>query len=305
MENNLYAGFHEFNECVSTRGTLVVAFQEFISEVISMAEEADSSCNSSEIKKLARTVSEISATQRAVKEACASAKNYAEHLSKFFYIGKEDEKRDYILDQLRKGNPTPLETFYNDICKHLMDAQDKYSTFESDCREASKTSGKAADACKEEGKRLNRNKKIGSVVGGTVATAGVGTGIVLSAVAGIFTFGVGTVVGLATTAAVATTAGVATGIGTGVYAVDCHFAERNFNKISKNFDSLTRKADSLNDEVHKAHKVTKKMQDLANQHFKREIEVVVQQKIVVNVFVTLEKAQNELDDDINLFKRTL
>lgn len=120
-----------------------------------------------------------------------------------------------------------MESFYDDLCSHLTKAKELYSTFKSDCKDASKCAGKAALKCKREGDRLNSNKKVSTAVGGGLAVAGVGIGVVLSKVAGIFSFGIGTVVGLATTAAVTTTAGIAAGVETTIYAVDCHLAEKS------------------------------------------------------------------------------
>lgn len=195
-----------------------------------------------------------------------------------------------------------LVDFYDDICRHLKEAQNKYSTFESDCREASRFAGRAASACKREGDRLNRNKKIGGVVGGGVAAAGIGTGVALSVVAGIFTFGVGTVIGLATTAAASTVAGVVTGVGTAIYAVDCHLAERKLDEVSRNFDSLTRKAECLQDEVPKVHDATKKLQDLANEHFNRPINITVIKKYIVDVHVKMDEAKKEVTKCVLDFK---
>ena len=61
---------------------------------------------------------------------------------------------------------------------------------------------------------------------------GTATGIGLSVLAGVFTFGIGTVVGLGTTAVGATVAGIGTGVTaaaiTHVVASDFEEAERNF-----------------------------------------------------------------------------
>ena len=71
--------------------------------------------------------------------------------------------------------------------------------------------------------------------------------------AGVFTFGIGTVVGLGATAVGATVAGIGTGATaaaiTHVVASDYEEAERNFKQIGRRFDNLCDIAHKLDDFV--------------------------------------------------------
>ena len=76
-----------------------------------------------------------------------------------------------------------------------------------------------------------------------------GGGVTLSIVAGMFTFGVGTVVGLAVTS-VAAAGTVAAGAGAvGVASVGSHLLARNFDKIQQTFQSICEDLDMLNKNV--------------------------------------------------------
>ena len=283
--------FEEFNDAVSKRNKLLLSLQEFINEVDKAIREARASCESEEIRKLAQKFSQVSAAKTDIDNACNSAKAYASHLYEFFYIGREDETREKIENELQKGNANPMNDFYDKICKHLMMSQEKYSTFKLDCAAASKSSGTAACKCKVEGNKLNADKKIGGTIGGIGAAAGIGAGITFSIIAGVFTFGTGTLVGLVTTAAVTTTAGIATGVGTIIYAVDCTKGEKKLNEISKILESLSDKADSLKMEVSKVHQISKKLKDIAHKNFKMELKI----NIVNTVHVNLKAASEEVE----------
>ena len=95
------------------------------------------------------------------------------------------------------------------------------------------------------------------VIGGTIAAgtmaAGVGTGVALSVVAGVFTFGIGTVVGLGLTAAGAAAAGTGIGAGTAVathcIASDYEQARKSFGYFASTFDDLWRVTQNLKKEV--------------------------------------------------------
>ena len=98
-------------------------------------------------------------------------------------------------------------------------------------------------------------------MGGTVATAmvavGVGTGITLSVIAGVFTFGAGTIVGLSVTAAGAAAAGV--GSAGASAAVTAHIAsdyaetETAFRKLKEIVASLQKNRTELQQAVQGLH----------------------------------------------------
>ena len=96
-----------------------------------------------------------------------------------------------------------------------------------------------------------------AAAGGTAAAAGsvVATGVAASAIAGVFTFGIGAIVGLGITAAAAATVGVA-GAAAGITtAVATHYiaskyakSEAEFKRIRGNFDTLLSFAFGLKEE---------------------------------------------------------
>ena len=168
----------------------------------------------------------------------------------------------------------PLRDLMGQLGICLAQAQHKYAEFVSACNEATHSCGEAEMACARK-EREYRNKKkttkgVGgaaagaALVGGTAAATGgvVATGIAASAIAGVFTLGIGTIVGLGITAAAATAVGVAgtaAGVGT---AVATHYvaskyakSEATFRRIRRQFDTLESFGYDLNqrvDEVHTA-----------------------------------------------------
>lgn len=102
MAVKLNSAFEDFSKHVSTRSELVCSLKDFINEVIAMVDEANESCSSSDIQTLAKSVSEISESQRAVKRACDSAKKYAQHLVDFFTLEKKTAQKKRSFSNLKK-----------------------------------------------------------------------------------------------------------------------------------------------------------------------------------------------------------
>ena len=90
-------------------------------------------------------------------------------------------------------------------------------------------------------------------MGGTASAAliagGVGTGVTLSVIAGVFTFGIGTVVGLSVTAVATGVAGVGAGVGAGISTsmLADHFdkAKVAFSDLISEFNELLHNASSM------------------------------------------------------------
>ncbi len=129
--------------------------------------------------------------------------------------------------------------------KSLADSEVIYETLKSYCNDARRSCDAAEYKLKKEGESAQSKKTAAQVTGGVLGTAGIGTGVALSVVAGIFTFGIGTVVGLATTAAVASAAGIGAGVAGAVYAQQYSESAENFKKLSKNFSQLSSHAIAL------------------------------------------------------------
>ena len=168
----------------------------------------------------------------------------------------------------------PLRNLMVLLGKSLATAETKYSELVGACNAAFRSCSEAEILCarmeKESRKKKVATRGVGgtaagaSLAGGTAAAAGgvVATGVVASAVAGVFTLGIGTIVGLGITAAAAATVGVAgaaAGIGT---AVATHYiaskyakSEAAFKSIRGDFDTLLRFAFGLKEEMAKIHTV--------------------------------------------------
>ena len=139
----------------------------------------------------------------------------------------------------------------------MENCHDGYLTFDEKCKEVAVYCARAAGACSRMADEAKTKKNVTKAVGGTVAggaiAAGTATGIGLSVLAGVFTFGIGTVIGLGATAVGATVAGIGTGVTaaaiTHVVASDYEEAERNFRKIGQNFANLCDIAHRLDDFV--------------------------------------------------------
>ena len=91
----------------------------------------------------------------------------------------------------------------------------------------------------------------------TAILAGVGGGVTVSIIAGVFTFGIGTIIGLSLTAAGAAAAGLVTGVGTavatGFIAKGFADTEKGFEELQSVFEHLVRAASSIKDAVDSVH----------------------------------------------------
>eukprot|EP00118_Oscarella_pearsei_P003318 m.13880 g.13880 ORF g.13880 m.13880 type:complete len:298 (+) comp25279_c0_seq1:286-1179(+) len=75
-------------------------------------------------------------------------------------------------------------------------------------------------------------------VGGAASAVGLAAGTTLSIVAGVFTFGIGAIVGLSVTAGVTTVTGIGAAVGTAVLADDCSDVIRKCDTLSTQFGNL-------------------------------------------------------------------
>ena len=154
------------------------------------------------------------------------------------------------LSILSTGDLQPLQYLLFQLRKHLTKATSLCGEFQTACKEA-------VTSCNQDS-RAQFRRRVMQARGGTVAAgviagnaiAGVATGVALSVAAGLFTFGVGTIVGLAITAGA--TAAVGAVAGTGI-AVGTDFAARhlrtNFGQLATAFNSLSEDASQLSSNV--------------------------------------------------------
>ena len=148
--------------------------------------------------------------------------------------------------QCSPPNYQPLKEFITEIGSNLAKATEFYGQFSDSCSKAITGACDAEWQCKEDAREAKNKKIAAKVVGGTATTAaiaaGVGTGVALSVVAGVFTFGIGTIIGLGATAAGATAAGVGAGaIGAAAthhIASDYEEKEKVLEELKESFRSL-------------------------------------------------------------------
>lgn len=137
------------------------------------------------------------------------------------------------------GDFKPLKDYITQIRRYLERSENHYQAFLSAFREAKSLCKDTSTRCEKKMIEARNWKVVARAVGGgaTVAAlgAGIGGGVTLSIVAGVFTFGIGTVVGLSITAVAAMTAGVGTAA---VAGVATHLVAESFEKARATFESI-------------------------------------------------------------------
>ena len=160
-----------------------------------------------------------------------------------------DQRRlERIYEQVRQDPPNyqPLTEYINDIQRCLQRVTQLHREFSESCNAALLNAQRGEAYCAEQQKKQTAKKRTTQVVGGTATAAtlatGIGTGVVLSVVAGVFTFGIGTVVGLGATAAGATAGGLIVGsagaAATALIADHFKESEEAFRKLKESYKTL-------------------------------------------------------------------
>jgi hypothetical protein len=189
-----------------------------------------------------------------VRSVVKQAYTFVDKVDDMFYYGQDTEKEKIAL---QNDDTKPLLDLLDLLKTCMAKAEEEYTIFEEVSKEASQSCADAAEHCKHEAEEAKSKKRLTQAIGGTIAAgtmaAGVGTGVVLSVVAGVFTFGIGTVVGLGLTAAGAAVAGPAIGAGTAVVthciASDYEQAQTSFGYFASTFDDLWRVTQNIKKEV--------------------------------------------------------
>ena len=164
-----------------------------------------------------------------------------------------------IQGEVTKGNFRCVENFLAELKTKMADCEKTYHLFNENCTKVQTSSTEAAAECSKQAEKADTTKTRTQAVGGSVAAGllatGVGgaviggVGIAASVVAGVFTFGIGTPIGLIITGAAVTglagTAGVATAVTTGVIASKYDKFVKKLRQIKESFDKLYESACSL------------------------------------------------------------
>ena len=191
--------------------------------------------------------------------------------------------------ECKPPNFQTLVVYLSDLEQSLKTVEHCYYNFKKSCEDAVAAADRAASANKEMANMLkqstSRRKRRTAVVAGVGAgaglAAGVGLGVTVSIVAGLFTFGIGTAIGLsatAVTAAVATTGivggatagavGFAGGAAAGAATAGAVLSVNDYLQLAAAFARLTKQYILLK-------KTTSTMQDMLH-HFHLFLKIIHQ-----------------------------
>lgn len=176
------------------------------------------------------------------------ARTFLVNVENFFWHGQHEGRVKQAKAGIRQDEPdyAPLHDYIDQLQRNLAQARESGEKFSTACKDAIEGFRKQAvvykEKAREERDKVIKTRIAGGTVAGAVIATGVGTGITLSVVAGVFTFGVGTIVGLSLTAAGTAAAGVALGAtaSTATHFVGHHFEEKEeiLNRCSEQLTRL-------------------------------------------------------------------
>ena len=171
-----------------------------------------------------------------VKELVPKAYTFIDNVEDIFYYWSK-----------MKGGDTSLvnATFIDNFKKLLSKCEQLYKEFKEAAKQTQKSTSRAATEC-DNLYSVDSDASAGLIA---IMAAGVVAG---SIVAGIFTFGIGTVVGLATGAAAVYIAGTATAekLASEATAAKNSDAAKTFRRIGSRLNNLERATDSFTDSLH-------------------------------------------------------
>ena len=168
----------------------------------------------------------------------------------FQYADLSERKSRQIKKDVRRGDYSSLTDYLLLVKTYLKNSTERFGEFEKAYADAVALYDQTAIAIGIKKAKAKTKQTVTQVVGGATAGAaiagGVTTGVVVagvatSVVAGVFTFGIGTVVGLAITGAGAgavAAGGVGAGVVTGLLARKFKRVVKAFKKMSKDMERL-------------------------------------------------------------------
>lgn len=159
------------------------------------------------------------------------SEEYVKVFEDLCWIGYNEERMKRMKAQVLCGDFGELTDFIRQLSYFLEKSQESYGGVKKAIDGLLSRTKTAAQHFRNLERKEKRKKNTTRAVGGSVATGAVAVGaaggVTLSVVAGVFTFGVGTIVGLSITA-IATAvagAGIATGTGVATHCIASSFAE--------------------------------------------------------------------------------
>ena len=187
--------------------------------------------------KLSKNVSGVELAKDSINAAIKAAYEFVNCIDDFFHYGKSSDFVS-IKNCIKIGDNSKLQNFICKMDECLKNATVTYTTFTDKCNEASKKCTEIAESCATF-KATARNKKNKTrVVGGVSTAVMLSGGIASSVVAGVFTFGIGAIVGLSLTAFGLGASGVGTAVITAITAYNFGKAEDSFKSMALTFREL-------------------------------------------------------------------
>ena len=249
-------------KCVDAGSELLDATRKFATQTVSMVDDAIEKVDAIKHAKVAEA-SKIRGIVDDLQTATKYASTFVKKIDDLYLHCSREEDLVEMKEALMNSEPDFgfLEDLVRQLERTLREAEEFLNEFTKVRDKASKDSSSAAEVCKHQAIRARSRRRATQAVGGTasavVMATGIGGGVAASIVAGMFTFGIGTIVGLSITAAAATVGGL--GIGGTAAAVtawaanDYHKAEKGFTEIQITFDSMADIASSVKAAVDRVH----------------------------------------------------
>ena len=196
-----------------------------------------------------RKVSEIQEVTQSIRSVANSAVLFVDSVDDLYYYCMKTNFSEIKASAYNK-DLNPLLKFVALMDGFLKSIGIKYESFQADCRTAIKECNAAADRCCRLQAEARTRRDATRIIGGVATATTIVGGTAASIIAGVFTLGIGTAIGLPLTAAASFTAGAAT------HVVSEEFAgsERVFRKYSHKFSSLTSLALDINDRAAQVHR---------------------------------------------------
>ena len=166
---------------------------------------------------------------------------FVESVNNVFRYCSQQCEMSAIITEVKEGDFDGLKDFLEKLGSLLSACEENYQLFEEDLKEFYKNANTAAAMCDRLSREADFKKRVTQAGGGTVAAgllatgvgAGVGAaGVTASVIAGLFTFGIGTAVGLAVTGAAV--AGTTAAAGATAAVVTAKTAD-HYDKLAQGF----------------------------------------------------------------------